>query len=201
MGSSSNLIDKAVDHLSQFPGIGQKSAMRMVLFLLKRPESETVHLADAIRDMRLNIQYCTQCFHLSDGPLCQICSSPSRDAQTLCIVKDFQDVMALEATSQFSGHYHVLGGLISPIDGVGPSDIRIPELIQRAKEQEIKEVILALSATMEGETTELYIARKMQELGIEVSTLSKGITVGGELEYADEVTLGRSLRNRVQMRL
>lgn len=200
MSTSSSLIDKAVEHLSQFPGIGKKSAMRMALHLLKRPESETLNLGKAIIDMRENIKYCSKCFNLSDGELCSICNSPSRDETLVCIVKDFQDVIALENTGQYGGQYHVLGGLISPIDGVGPSDIKIAELLHRVKQDGIKEVIIALSSTMEGDTTEFYIAQKMQELDVEVSTLSKGIAVGGELEYADEITLARSLQNRVKMK-
>lgn len=200
MSTSSSLIDKAVEHLSQFPGIGKKSAMRIALHLLKRPASETVALGKAIIDMRENIRYCSKCFNLSDGDLCSICNSPSRDESVVCIVKDFQDVIALENTGQYSGQYHVLGGLISPIDGVGPSDIKIAELIHRVKQDGVKEIILALSSTMEGDTTEFYIAQKMQELDVEVSTLSKGISVGGELEYADEITLARSLQNRVKMK-
>lgn len=200
VNSSSSLIDRAVEHLSKFPGIGKKSALRMALHLLKRPEGEAIELSKAIQDMRLNIQFCSKCFNLSDGNLCSVCNSPSRDSSLICIVKDIQDVIALENTGQFSGHYHVLGGLISPIDGIGPSDIKIPELLLRVQEDGVKEVIIALSATMEGDTTEFYIARKMQELGIEVSTLSKGIAVGGELEYADEITLARSLQNRVKMK-
>ena len=201
VSSSSSLIDKAVEHLSQFPGIGKKSALRMALFLLKRPEDDTLNLSQALNEMRTGIKFCQQCYNLSDGDLCNVCSSPSRDESIICIVKDFQDVIALENTAQFSGHYHVLGGLISPIDGVGPSDIKIPELLQRVQESSVKEVIIALSSTMEGDTTEFYIARKMQELGIAVSTLSKGIAVGGELEYADQMTLARSLQNRVKMDL
>ena len=200
MSTSSILIDKAVEHLSQFPGIGKKSALRMALHLLKRPELETAALSEALLQMRTEIKFCSKCFNLSDGELCSVCQSPSRNEHLICIVKDFQDVIALENTGQYSGHYHVLGGLISPIDGIGPSDIKIPALLQRVQDDDIQEVIIALSATMEGDTTEFYIARKLQELGIAVSTLSKGIAVGGELEYADEMTLARSLQNRIKMR-
>ncbi|MFY0644780.1 MAG: recombination protein RecR [Bacteroidia bacterium] len=199
MSSSSTLIDKAVEQLSKFPGIGKKSALRMALYLLKRPEEEALSMAEAMTKMRTEIKYCKQCFNLSDGDLCNVCQSPSRDAHIICVVKDFQDVLALENTGQYSGHYHVLGGLISPIDGIGPSDIKIPELITRVQEHDIHEIIVALSATMEGDTTEFYIARKMQDLEKKVSTLAKGISVGGELEYADQMTLARSLQNRVKM--
>ncbi len=199
MGTSSNLINKAVEQLSRFPGVGQKSALRMALFLLKQPETDSIALSDAIIRMRTEIQFCEQCFNLSDAKLCNVCSSPGKDATIVCVVKDFQDVMAIENTGQYNGHYHVLGGLISPVDGVGPSDIKIPQLLSRAGEGEIKEAILALSSTLEGDTTEYYIAKKMRELGVEVTSLSKGISVGGELEYADEMTLAQSIKNRIKM--
>lgn len=195
--SSSNLINKAVEQLSRFPGVGKKSALRMALFLLKRSEGDTVELSDALLKMRTQIQYCNQCFNLSDAPLCNVCSSPSKDASIVCIVKDFQDVIAIENTGQYHGLFHVLGGLISPVDGVGPSDVKIPELLNRVKENNINEAVIALSSTLEGDTTEYYIAKKLSDLGVKVSTLSKGIAVGGELEYADEITLARSIKNRI----
>ena len=195
--SSSNLINKAVEHLSRFPGVGKKSALRMALFLLKRSEGETIELSEAILKMRTQIQYCEQCFNLSDGTLCNVCSSPSKDTSIVCIVKDFQDVIAIENTGQYNGLFHVLGGLVSPVDGIGPSDVKIPELLHRVKENDIKEAVIALSSTLEGDTTEYYIAKKLRDLGVQVSTLSKGIAVGGELEYADEITLARSIKNRV----
>lgn len=195
--SSSNLINKAVEHLSRFPGVGKKSALRMALFLLKRSEVETIELSESLLKMRTQIQYCQQCFNLSDGPLCNVCSSPSKDISIVCIVKDFQDVIAIENTGQYNGLFHVLGGLISPVDGIGPSDVKIPELLSRVKENDIKEAVIALSSTLEGDTTEYYIAKKLREIGVKVSTLSKGIAVGGELEYADEITLARSIKNRV----
>ena len=195
--SSSNLINRAVEQLSRFPGVGKKSALRMALFLLKRSEGDTVELSDALLKMRTQIQDCNQCFNLSDAPLCNVCSSPSKDASIVCIVKDFQDVIAIENTGQYHGLFHVLGGLISPVDGVGPSDVKIPELLNRVKENNIKEAVIALSSTLEGDTTEYYIAKKLSDLGVKVSTLSKGIAVGGELEYADEITLARSIKNRI----
>ena len=195
--SSSNLINKAVEHLSRFPGVGKKSALRMALFLLKRSEGETIELSESLLKMRTQIQYCQQCLNLSDGPLCNVCSSPSKDISIVCIVKDFQDVIAIENTGQYNGLFHVLGGLISPVDGIGPSDVKIPELLSRVKENDIKEAVIALSSTLEGDTTEYYIAKKLREIGVKVSTLSKGIAVGGELEYADEITLARSIKNRV----
>jgi recombination protein RecR len=196
-GTSSNLINKAVEQLSRFPGIGQKSALRMALFLLKRPEGDTLELNNALQKMRSQIKFCNQCYNLSDSELCNVCISPSKDSSMVCIVKDFQDVIAIENTGQYHGLFHVLGGVISPVDGVGPSDIKIPELFNRIKLGEIKEAVIALSSTLEGDTTEYYIAKKLRELGVQVSTLSKGISVGGELEFADEITLARSIKNRV----
>ena len=199
MSTSSSLIDKAVDQLSRFPGIGKKSALRMALYLLKQPEGETIELSESMLKLRTEIKFCKQCFNISDADLCNVCVSPSKDESIVCIVKDFQDVIAIENTGQYNGHYHVLGGLISPVDGVGPSDIKIPELLSRASGGVIKEAIVALSSTLEGDTTEYYIAKKLRELGVDVSTLSKGIAVGGELEYADEMTLARSIKNRTKM--
>ncbi len=199
MSTSSSLIDKAVDQLSKFPGIGKKSALRMALHLLKRPEGDTLDLSQALLSLRTEIKFCKQCFNLSDAELCNICNSPSKDESLVCVVRDFQDVIAIENTGHYSGHYHVLGGLISPVDGIGPRDIKIPELLSRASDGTIKEVIVALSSTLEGDTTEYYLAKKLRELGIKVSTLSKGISVGGELEYADEMTLARSIRNRINL--
>ena len=199
MSTSSNLINKAVEQLSKFPGIGQKSALRMALHLLKKSEQETVELSQALITLRTEIRFCQQCFNLSDGELCNVCNSPSKDGTLVCIVKDFQDVIAIENTGQYNGHFHVLGGLISPVDGIGPSDVKIPELLNRVSKGEITEAILALSSTLEGDTTEFYIAKKLREMNVKVSTLSKGIAVGGELEYADEMTLARSIRNRTSL--
>jgi len=199
MSTSSNLINKAVEQLSRFPGIGQKSALRMALYLLKRPDNEAMELSQAILKMRTEIKFCVKCYNISDADICNVCASPSKDSSIVCVVKDFQDVLAIENTGQYNGHFHVLGGLISPVDGIGPSDVRIPELLQRATTGEIKEAILALSSTLEGDTTEYYIAKKLGEIGVKVTTLSKGIAVGGELEYADEMTLARSIRNRVSL--
>lgn len=199
MSTSSNLINKAVEHLSKFPGIGQKSALRMALHLLKKSEGDTIELSQALLNMRTEIKFCKQCYNISDADLCNVCSSPSKDESLVCVVKDFQDVIAIENTGQYNGHFHVLGGLISPVDGVGPSDVKIPELLQRVERGVIKEAIIALSSTLEGDTTEYYIAKKLRDHGVKVSTLSKGISVGGELEYADEMTLARSIRNRVNL--
>lgn len=200
MSTSSNLINKAVEELSRFPGVGQKSALRMVLYLLKRPESETISMSEALLKLRTEIKFCKQCFNLSDHDLCNVCTSPGKDQSVVCVVKDFQDVIAIENTGQYNGLFHVLGGLISPVDGVGPADIKIPELLNRCNQGEIKEAIIALSATLEGDTTEYYIAKKLNEMNIEVATLSKGIAIGGELEYADEMTLASSIKNRIKMK-
>lgn len=199
MSSSSKLISKAVEELSRFPGIGAKSALRMVLHLLKRPESETLSLSESLLKLRTEIKFCKKCYNLSDDDICTVCSSPSKDQTIVCIVKDFQDVIAIENTGQYNGLFHVLGGLISPVDGIGPSDVKIPELLKRVEEDGVKEAIIALSATLEGDTTEYYLAKKLSELGVEVTTLSKGISIGGELEYADEMTLASSIKNRIKM--
>ncbi|MFT6111304.1 MAG: recombination protein RecR [Bacteroidia bacterium] len=199
MSTSSNLINKAVDQLSRFPGVGKKSALRMALFLLKKEEMDTVELSQALITMRTEIKFCKQCYNISDAELCNVCNSPSKDQSVVCVVKDFQDVLAIENTGQYNGLFHVLGGLVSPVDGIGPSDIKIPELLSRVEKGEITEAILALSSTLEGDTTEYYIAKKLRAIGLKVSTLSKGIAVGGELEYADEMTLARSIRNRVNL--
>ena len=199
MSTSSNLINKAVDQLSRFPGVGKKSALRMALFLLKKEEMDTVELSQALITMRTEIKFCKQCYNISDAELCNVCNSPSKDQSVVCVVKDFQDVLAIENTGQYNGLFHVLGGLVSPVDGIGPSDIKIPELLSKVEKGEITEAILALSSTLEGDTTEYYIAKKLRAIGLKVSTLSKGIAVGGELEYADEMTLARSIRNRVNL--
>jgi recombination protein RecR len=199
MSTSSNLINKAVEQLSKFPGVGHKSALRMALHLLKKSEGDTIDLSQALINMRTEIKFCRHCFNISDAELCNVCNSPSKDESVVCVVKDFQDVIAIENTGQYNGHFHVLGGLISPVDGIGPSDIKIPQLLARVEQGTIKEAIIALSSTLEGDTTEYYIAKKLRELNLKVSTLSKGISVGGELEYADEMTLARSIRNRVNL--
>ena len=199
MSTSSNLINKAVEQLSKFPGVGHKSALRMALHLLKKSEGDTIDISQALINMRTEIKFCRQCFNISDAELCNVCNSPSKDESVVCVVKDFQDVIAIENTGQYNGHFHVLGGLISPVDGIGPSDIKIPQLLTRVEQGTIKEAIIALSSTLEGDTTEYYIAKKLRELNLKVSTLSKGISVGGELEYADEMTLARSIRNRVNL--
>lgn len=197
MNYPSTLIEEAVNELSKFPGIGKKSALRMVLFLLKQEETMVSKMGESIIKLRKEIRFCERCNNVSDAPLCNICNNAKRDAQTICVVEDMRDVMAIENTSQFNGSYHVLGGLINPIQGVGPDQLKIDSLIKRVKELEAKEVIMALSATMEGDTTGFYLSRKLQTLDVKISTISRGIAIGGELEYADEITLGRSIISRI----
>lgn len=197
MNYPSQLIEEAVNELSKFPGIGKKSAMRMVLFLLKQKELEVVKLGEAVIKLRTQIQYCERCGNVSDAATCNICANPKRDQHTICVVEDLRDVLAIENTNQFIGTYHIIGGLISPINGIGPDSLNIEKLLNRIKAEETKEVIMALSATMEGDTTVFYLSKKLKEFGVNISTISRGIAIGGELEYADEITLGRSIALRV----
>ena len=190
------LLERSVQEFSKLPGIGRKTALRLVLNLLRRPADEVEQFAQAISTMRREVKFCRSCHNISDTELCPICSDPRRDAATICVVENIQDVMAIENTQQYHGVYHVLGGLISPIDGIGPNDLQIDSLVQRVSESEVKEVILALSSTMEGDTTNFYIFRKLAPTGVDVSIIARGIAVGNELEYTDEVTLGRSILNR-----
>lgn len=194
----SKLIEKAVEEISQLPGIGKKTALRLALHLLRQEEEASLSLAEALVDLRTKTQYCTQCHNLSDAPLCSICSSQRRDRSLICIVENPQDVMAIENTAQYKGLYHVLGGVISPIEGVGPSDIKLESLIHRVEQasEPVKELILALSPTMEGDTTSFYITKKLKFHGLKVSSIARGVPVGGELEYTDEITLGRSIVSR-----
>lgn len=178
------------------PGIGKKSALRLVLHLLRQDEEKVVTFADTILKLRQEIKYCAICHNISDIDICEICSDKSRSNSLICVVENVKEVMAIEKTDQFRGLYHVLGGIISPIDGIGPSDLEIASLEERVKSGEIKEVILALSATMEGDTTNFYIYRKLQPYNIKVSIIARGVSIGDEIEYADEVTLGRSILNR-----
>lgn len=197
MDFSSKLLENAVNEMSQLPGIGKNTALRLVLHLLKRPEDQAVGLAKALVDLRTEIKFCKQCHNISDQKLCEICRNTKRDQEIVCVVEDIRDVMAIENTSQYRGVYHVLGGKISPIDGIGPNDLSISSLIDRVKNQPVKEIIFALSSTMEGDTTNFYIFKKLQGTEIETSTIARGIGVGDELEYADQVTLGRSITNRI----
>ena len=197
MEFSSKLLENAVYEMSQLPGIGRRTALRLVLHLIKLPEDRTHRLSDALRSLRDQIQLCSNCHNISDVELCDICSSPKRDSHLVCVVEDIRDVLAIENTGQYQGHYHVLGGKISPIEGVGPQDLSIESLISKAKKGKIRELIFALSSTMEGDTTNFYIFKQLEGLDLKTSTIARGIAVGDELEYADEVTLGRSIVNRV----
>ena len=190
------LLQKAVDEFSKLPGIGKKTAMRLVLHLLRQETSEVDAFGKAIVQLKHEVKYCKVCHNISDTDLCQICANPSRDSSTICVVESIQDVMAVEATQQFHGLYHVLGGVISPMDGIGPSDLQIDSLVDRVSKGDVKEVILALSSTMEGDTTNFYIYRKLADSSVKISVIARGISIGDELEYTDEVTLGRSIVNR-----
>jgi recombination protein RecR len=189
----SKLIEHAVDQMSSLPGIGRKTALRLVIELLRRKPEEVQRFANSFIEMRQQISYCKTCHNLSDEEECSICKSVHRDHTLLCVVGDIRDVMAIESTSQYAGTYHVLGGIISPMDGTGPGDLNIDSLVNRVSTGEISEVILALNATMEGETTSFYLFKKLSPFGIKISVIARGVAVGGELEYTDEVTLGRSI--------
>ena len=192
----SQLLEKAVQAFSQLPGIGRKTALRLVLWMLRQEKEDVARFTAAINELMSEVKYCKVCHNISDTDVCPICADGRRDQTTVCVVENIQDVMAIENTMQFHGLYHVLGGVISPMDGIGPSDIEVDSLVQRVSEGTVKEVILALSPTMEGDTTNFYIYRKLAPAGIKVSVIARGIAVGNELEYADEVTLGRSIANR-----
>jgi recombination protein RecR len=197
MGFSSKLLENAVNEMSQLPGIGKRTALRLVLHLLRQPQDQTNQLALALQKMRNNIKFCKNCHNISDVELCEICSNPHRNNEIICVVEDIRDVMAIENTSSYRGLYHVLGGKISPMDGIGPHDLNIVSLIEKTKCGTIKELIFALSSTMEGDTTNFYIYRQLKDVDIITSTIARGISVGDEIEYADEVTLGRSIINRI----
>jgi len=197
MDFSSKLLESAVNEMAQLPGIGRRTALRLVLHLLKRPKEQTAQLVQALEGFRNEIRLCSNCHNISDTDLCEICSNGRRDRSSICVVEDIRDVMAIENTSQFKGLYHVLGGKISPIEGIGPHDLTIEDLVQKVSKGEVKEVVLALSSTMEGDTTNFYIYRQLQKFGVHLTTIARGISVGDEIEYADEVTLGRSILHRV----
>lgn len=192
----SALLERAVSEFSKLPGIGRKTAIRLVLHMLRRKESEVAAFSDAIIRLKREAKYCTECHSISDDDICPICANPLRDHSVICVVENIQDVMAVENTMQYRGVYHVLGGVISPMDGIAPSDLHIESLIERVARGEVKEIILALSSTMEGDTTNFYIYRKLMQYDVKLSVIARGISVGDELEYADEVTLGRSIVNR-----
>jgi len=197
MEYSSKLLENAVNEISQLPGIGKRTALRLALHLLKQPKENTTDLTQALIDFREDINFCSSCHNLSDVPLCEICSNPARDDSLLCVVEDIRDVIAIENTAQFKGFYHILGGIISPIDGVGPKDLNIESLENKVKQGKVKEIIFALSATMEADTTNFYIYKILAPYNVKTSAIARGIPVGDELEYTDEITLGRSILKRI----
>lgn len=197
MDFSSKLLEDAVAEFANLPGVGQKTALRLVLHLLDKDQEEVNRFGNSIIKLKEHIKHCTVCYNLSDSQICAVCASPKRDAQTICVVEDTRDVMAIENTQQYFGVYHVLGGLISPMDGVGPSDLTVDALVARVKSHPVKEIILALSANMEGDTTLFYLHKRLKEFNVTITTIARGIAFGGEIEYADEVTLGRSILTRV----
>lgn len=197
MEFSSKLLENAVNEMAQLPGIGKRTALRLVLHMLRQPKEQTNALAEALKSLRNDVRFCKSCNNISDVELCEICSNPNRQSGIICVVEDVRDVMAIENTSSFKGLYHVLGGKISPMDGIGPHDLNIEPLIEKVKEGEVKELIFALSSTMEGDTTNFYIYKQIQDYKVYTSTIARGISIGDELEYADEITLGRSITNRI----
>lgn len=192
----SMLLEKAVGEFAKLPGVGRKTAMRLVLHLLRQDTAVVEAFGNAVITLKHEVKYCKVCHNISDTEICRICSNPARDASTICVVESIRDVMAVEGTQQYKGLYHVLGGVISPMDGIGPSDLQIESLVERVRSGEVKEVILALSSTMEGDTTNFYISRKLNGMDVKLSVIARGISIGDELEYTDEVTLGRSIVNR-----
>ena len=197
MNFSSKLLENAVNEMSRLPGIGKRTALRLVLFLLNQPNSQTVQLSKSLIDLVEGIILCKNCHNISDLELCEICSNTKRNKSIICVVEDIRDVMAIESTGQFNGVYHVLGGKISPIEGIGPNQLNISSLIEKIKSENISELIFALSATMEGDTTNFYIFKQIQDLDLKITTIARGVSVGNELEYTDEVTLGRSIIKRI----
>lgn len=193
---ASTLLENAVVQLASLPGIGRKTALRLALYILRQDEPVATALGQSIIDMRKGVKYCSVCHNISEHPVCPVCSDPGRDHSTVCVVENVKDVLSIENTRQYNGLYHVLGGVISPMDGIGPDQLQIASLVKRVREQDISEVILALSATMDGETTDFYIYRQLGTLPVKITQLARGVSVGNEIEYTDEVTLGRSLLNR-----
>lgn len=197
--NSSKLLDKAVDQFASLPGVGRKTALKFVLHLLKKNADEVDSFIGSIGELKKNIRECKICHNISDGEICEICADRKRDRSTICVVENIKDILSIEATSQFQGLYHVLGGIISPMDGIGPADLHIPSLLERAEQASVKEIIFALSATIEGDTTGYYIFKKLKNKeNLTISTIAKGISIGNDLEYTDELTLGRSIVNRVK---
>ncbi|WP_142783673.1 recombination mediator RecR [Changchengzhania lutea] len=197
MEFSSKLLERAVNEMSQLPGIGKRTALRLVLHMLRQPKEQTLALSEALQTMRNDVKFCKSCHNISDYDVCEICSNPNRNESLICVVEDIRDVLAIENTSSFKGLYHVLGGKISPMDGVGPHDLNIETLVTKVKSNKVSELIFALSSTMEGDTTNFYIYKQIQDYNVFTSTIARGISVGDELEYADEITLGRSILNRI----
>lgn len=197
MNLPSHLLEQAVDEFAKLPGVGKRTALRYVLYLLKQDKSELMKWSETIAKLSEDIKYCSVCFAISEDPICTICSNPARDHSTICVVEDIRDLIAIENTSQYHGTYHVLGGIISPINGIGPMDLHIEPLVKRAEGGNVKEVIMAMPSTMEGDTTNFYLFKKLSPFNITMSTLSRGVSVGDELQYADEVTLGQSIILRV----
>ncbi|MGB0431328.1 MAG: recombination mediator RecR [Bacteroidia bacterium] len=193
----SKAIQQAVDAFKSLPGIGNKTAVRLVLHLIKQNEQHLKQFESAVEGLRTKVQYCKKCFNLSDTEICGICSGQRREQSKICVVQDIRDVLALEGTAQYNGTYHVLGGVISPMEGVGPDELKINELIERVKNEDVSEIIFALSATMEGDTTIFYISKQLKDHDVKITTIAKGISIGGELEFIDEITLGRSLMSRI----
>lgn len=194
---SSRILNQAIEQFNTLPGIGKRTAMRLALHMINKERHEIEKFANAFHELSKGINYCKSCFNISDSDCCSICSNQSRHFSEICVVEDIRDVIAIESTLQYKGVYHVLGGKISPMDGIGPSDLKIDELIDRVKNKNVEEIILALSTTMEGDTTNFYLYRKLKDLNVKITTIARGISVGDELEYADEITLGRSLVNRI----
>lgn len=194
---SSELLDNAVSELSKLPGIGRKTALRLALHLLRQPEDTAFQLADSVRRMRSGVRYCNRCHNISEMEVCAICGDSHRNETVICVVENVKDVITIEATGEFNGLYHVLGGLISPMEGVGPTDIEIESLVNRVQQEQVSEVILALSPTMEGDTTNFYIFRRLAEMEVKLTMLARGVSIGSDLEYTDELTLGRSIQNRI----
>ncbi|WP_256010595.1 recombination mediator RecR [Desertivirga xinjiangensis] len=197
MNFSSRLLENAVNEFSRLPGVGQKTALRLVLHLLNQPVQDVQRFSEALTRLKNDIRFCDVCQNISDSPVCEICTNKKRDRDLICVVEDTRDVMAIENTNQYNGVYHVLGGLISPMDGVGPSELNIESLIGRVKNGGVGEIILALSATMEGDTTIFYVYKRLKDLPVKISTIARGIAFGGEIEYVDEITLGRSIATRI----
>ena len=197
MTFSSELLENAVNEFAKLPGIGRKTALRLVLHLIRQPEKDVAHFSEVVHRLRKEIQFCSRCFNISDQSVCNICSNPSRRKELICVVESIRDVIAIESTQQFNGTFHVLGGIISPLDGVGPDQLNIESLVGRVKDEAVKEIVFALNPNIQGDTTIYYIGRKLKEYPVKITTIARGIAFGGEIEYADEMTLAKSITNRI----